>query len=352
VLCPQPGVIPASSDTGRQRLRTRNRYARESPLSSLVFFESRVSRPAASNATGPEYSIATCVVLTASHFSPAAPIRPQRTSAESSAVPPESEKTRADAARRRRASSDSCEARPSPLLDQTDQMAGSVHAFDLFRTAVASFGYDRVAFVPVTPAAQEALGLAELAPAVSVNVPDEWVRHYMAENYQAFDPVLLQTPLQNGPLVWDEMLISGRLSPKQRRVLTESRDASLFNGVSIPLHGPRGETYVISLAAERATVPRPEQYPELQRLAAEFLIAYPRAKLRETERPDNVRITDRERECLTWTAHGKSAWTIGKILDVSEHTVNFHLKQCMAKLGVSNRMQAVVCALRLGLILP
>jgi LuxR family quorum-sensing system transcriptional regulator CciR len=217
---------------------------------------------------------------------------------------------------------------------------------------VAGLGYDHAAFVPVTPAAQEALGLAKLAPAVSVNVPEDWVRHYMAENYQAVDPVLLQTPLQNRPLVWDEMLISGQLSPKQRRVLMESRDAGLFNGVSIPLHGPRGETYVISLAAERATVPRPEKFPELQLLAAEFLIAYPRVTVREADGPDTVRITDRERECLTWTARGKSAWTIGKILDVSEHTVNFHLKQCMAKLGVSNRMQAVVSALRRGLILP
>jgi LuxR family quorum-sensing system transcriptional regulator CciR len=260
-------------------------------------------------------------------------------------------KTRADAARRRRSSTDTCEARSLPLLDPTDEAAVFIHAFDLFRTAVAGFGYDRLAFVPVTPAAQAALGLAELAPAVSVNVPEEWVRHYMAENYQAVDPVLLQTPLQNRPLVWDEMLTSERLSSKQRRVLIESRDAGLFNGVSIPLHGPRGETYVISLAAERTAVPRPKVYPKLQLLAAEFLIACPRGKLQVTERPETIRITDRERECLTWTARGKSAWTIGKILDVSEHTVNFHLKQCMAKLGVSNRMQAVVCALRLGLIL-
>ena len=72
----------------------------------------------------------------------------------------------------------------------------------------------------------------------------------------------------------------------------------------------------------------------------------------QTWEPSAICITDRERECLTWTARGKSAWTIGKILDVSEHTVNFHLKRSMVKLGVTNRMQAVVSALRLGLILP
>jgi Autoinducer binding domain len=267
------------------------------PAPSLVLFKSRASRLAASTATSSEWSIVVRAVLTANRFL-AETLSPGRNSGGTSAVAPEAQRPPADAARRRRASSDNSETRPSPLSDRTDQTAESDRAFDLFRTAVAGLGYDRVAFVPVTPAAQEALGLAKLAPAVSVNVPDEWVRHYMAEKYQAFDPVLLQTPLQSRPLVWDEMLISGRLSSKQRRVLMESREAGLFNGVSIPLHGPRGETYVISLATERATVPRPERHPKLQLLAAKFLIAYSRAKLREVERPEAVRITDRERECL------------------------------------------------------
>jgi DNA-binding CsgD family transcriptional regulator len=238
------------------------------------------------------------------------------------------------------------------LTDRSEEAASPERDFELFRAAVVALGYDRVAFIPVTPTAQEALGVATLAPAVSANVPDQWVRHYMAEKYHAIDPVLLRTPLQSGPLVWDDMLIGGRLSPKQRRVLLESREAGLFNGITIPLHGPRGEVYVVSLAAERAGAPRPEHHARLQLLAAQFLIAYSRARRRQAGDPAAVRITDRERECLTWTARGKSAWTIGKILGVSEHTVNFHLKQSMAKLGATNRMQAVVSALRLGLILP
>lgn len=244
------------------------------------------------------------------------------------------------------------DAQLSRLPQRIDQATSPESAFELFRTAVARLGYDRIALIPVTPTAQEALGLTKLAPVVSINVPDAWVRHYMAEEYQAYDPVLLQTPLQSGPLVWDDMLIGARLSPKQRRILLESREAGLHNGVSIPLHGPRGETYVISLAAERATEPHPEHHTTLQLLAAQFLIAYSRAQRRQAVQPVDARITDRERECLTWTARGKSAWAVAKILGVSEHTVNFHLKQSMAKLGASNRMQAVVSALRLGLILP
>lgn len=279
------------------------------------------------------------------------PLSSRRVSGDMLAATPD-ERTRANGPQTWRPSSDLSETPLSRLPDRIDQAASPEHAFELFRQAVADLGYDRVALIPVTPAAQEALGLTKLAPVISINVPDAWVRHYIAEEYQAFDPVLLQTPLQSGPLVWDDILTGERLSPKQRRILIESREAGMFNGVSIPLHGPRGETYVVSLAAERAVEPHPEHHPTLQLLAAQFLIAYSRVKRRHAAGPDGPRITDRERECLTWTARGKSAWAIGKILGVSEHTVNFHLKQSMAKLGASNRMQAVVAALRLGLILP
>jgi DNA-binding CsgD family transcriptional regulator len=240
----------------------------------------------------------------------------------------------------------------SDFVGQCTEAAAPEAVFDLFRADVQLLGYDRVAFVPVTAAAQQALGLAELAPAAAANAPEAWVRHYMAENYQAFDPVLLQTPLATGPLVWDDMLASGLLSHKQRRVLLESREAGLFNGVSIPLHGPRGETYVVSVAAERTAVARPANLGELQLRAVHFHLSYLHAKRLQAAAPSTIYVTDRERECLTWTARGKSAWTIGKILNISEHTVNFHLKRSMAKLGATNRMQAVVSALRLGLILP
>ena len=111
------------------------------------------------------------------------------------------------------------------FVDQRDRESPDT-VFDLFRAAVCQLGYDRVALVPVTPAARQALGIAELAPAVAANVPEHWVRHCKAENYQAFDPVLLQTPLVSHPLVWNDMLAGGRLTPKQRRVLLESREAA------------------------------------------------------------------------------------------------------------------------------
>ena len=73
---------------------------------------------------------------------------------------------------------------------------------------------------------------------------------------QGMDPPLLRQRLQGvrsgvaaspqseEPLIWDDLTRQSGLSPKQRRVMAESRDVGLLNGVSIPLHGPGGETYV------------------------------------------------------------------------------------------------------------
>ncbi|MDP2119931.1 MAG: LuxR C-terminal-related transcriptional regulator [Hoeflea sp.] len=61
-------------------------------------------------------------------------------------------------------------------------------------------------------------------------------------------------------------------------------------------------------------------------------------------------LTERERECLFWTAAGKTSVEIGRILDLSEHTVNHYLNNVARKVGAVNRTQAVAYAMRNGYI--
>lgn len=58
----------------------------------------------------------------------------------------------------------------------------------------------------------------------------------------------------------------------------------------------------------------------------------------------------REKECILWTAKGKSSWEIGVILGVSRNTVNFHIKNVMKKLGVNSRTVAALKAAHCGII--
>jgi LuxR family quorum-sensing system transcriptional regulator SolR len=63
-----------------------------------------------------------------------------------------------------------------------------------------------------------------------------------------------------------------------------------------------------------------------------------------------VSLTAKERDVLKWVIEGKTSWEIGKILETSERTVKFHLKNVYAKLNVCNRAQAVAVVNRLNLL--
>jgi DNA-binding NarL/FixJ family response regulator len=72
-------------------------------------------------------------------------------------------------------------------------------------------------------------------------------------------------------------------------------------------------------------------------------------QVRHPATPD-VRITARELEVLRLVARGRQNKEIARDLAVTERTVKFHLSALMRKLGVSNRVEAVSAAIRLGLI--
>ncbi|NEO84451.1 MAG: response regulator transcription factor [Spirulina sp. SIO3F2] len=61
-------------------------------------------------------------------------------------------------------------------------------------------------------------------------------------------------------------------------------------------------------------------------------------------------LTDREQEVLHWLVQGESNSAIAAHLYVTVATVKAHLTSIFEKLAVSNRTQAIVKALRLGLV--
>jgi DNA-binding NarL/FixJ family response regulator len=65
-----------------------------------------------------------------------------------------------------------------------------------------------------------------------------------------------------------------------------------------------------------------------------------------------VALSDRELECLTWSARGKTSPEIAAILSLSKRTVNFHIENACRKLNVSTRTEAVVKAASGRLIDP
>lgn len=62
------------------------------------------------------------------------------------------------------------------------------------------------------------------------------------------------------------------------------------------------------------------------------------------------RLTDREKDVLSWAARGKTAIDTADILTLSEETVKTHIRNALNKLGACNKTHGVAKAIYLGMI--
>ena len=121
----------------------------------------------------------------------------------------------------------------------------------------------------------------------------------------------------------------------------------MTRGAYFPVHDVTGARGAISFIGDREPFDTGEMM-ELAYLAAHIFNRL--AEIREMDSRSSDMLTERELDCLNWTAAGKTSVEIAEILTLSEHTINHYLNRATKKLDAVNRTQAVAKALRLGLI--
>lgn len=70
---------------------------------------------------------------------------------------------------------------------------------------------------------------------------------------------------------------------------------------------------------------------------------------RLAERMSSPQLTERERQVLSLLCEGRSNQDIATVLHLSEGTIKFHVNGILRKLGVGDRTQAVLVALKRGI---
>lgn len=125
------------------------------------------------------------------------------------------------------------------------------------------------------------------------------------------------------------------------------RSFRLTTHVMLPVHDAAGTRGAVGFAGDREA----PCYGEMLELSLLGIHVYERlSEIAYTAPQDASTLTERETDCLTWTAEGKTSSEIAAILGLSEHTVNHYLNRAAKKLSTVNRTQAVAKALRRGWI--
>ena len=65
---------------------------------------------------------------------------------------------------------------------------------------------------------------------------------------------------------------------------------------------------------------------------------------------DYIALTEREQNVVNYLAQGLNNDEISKLLNISVHTTKAHLESIYEKFEVHNRVQAVIKAIKLGII--
>lgn len=180
------------------------------------------------------------------------------------------------------------------------------------------------------------------------NYSPQWQRCYNERGYLRIDPTVQHALKSTLPVVW-----SNRLFDSAREMWEEARGHGLQVGWAQASRDATGAVGLLSLARSAEPLTADELARNQARMS--WLAQYAHAGMSRLLSPklapeSRVALTAREREVLRWTAEGKTAYEISKILSVAERTVNFHINNVIAKLGTSNKTQAAVKAAALGML--
>ena len=178
----------------------------------------------------------------------------------------------------------------------------------------------------------------------------DWLERYVAEDYVQIDPIARRLQYATDPFTWSEVTAGRRLDGTAARVMDEAASIGMTDGLCVPLYDIDGRRSVLSLAARSIDLSPAEKG------VLHLVGIYSQNRIREllgqassgsVERPA---LSPRERECLQWTAAGKTSWEIAAILNLSQNTTDGYIASATRKLGASNRTQAVAEGIRRGII--
>ena len=184
------------------------------------------------------------------------------------------------------------------------------------------------------------------------NAPTSYMPEFENLDVGQFDPVSRHAKCKSVPLVWDKATY---VDCGQAALWERQAPYGYQSGIVIGFHLPRGRHFLFGPDCDRPVCTTPRVAREIiddfhvfaahaQAAAFELCLDFD-PPAHEVPTP-----TREELEALRWAMEGMTDWEIGRKLDLSQHDVTLRLQRVVRKLGCGTKYEAVLKAIKQGLI--
>jgi len=209
---------------------------------------------------------------------------------------------------------------------------------DAIRSFGQSLGYDRFVLFAASSAREEVVDRIYW-------VEGDWFgdgKHVDATSYVRRCPVTHHMLEAHEPFFWTKTTAASGESYR----MVDTPQGEGIHGIQIPIFGPLGLEGAMSLGGTRIDASVTARLA--MSVVADAAFTTVRGLLDGPSEKIAIRLSEREREVLSWTAAGRRQVDIAAILGLSERTVENHLRRIRKRLGASTTAQAIRTAIQNG----
>lgn len=216
--------------------------------------------------------------------------------------------------------------------------------FASIATATRQLGFEHFAY-----GLRQGLPIANPKTHLLNSYPEPWQKRYADAGYLTKDPTVAHGQRSQTAIVWSDAVFHD--APD---MWAEAQSFGLRVGMAQSTFGDRGSVSMITLSRSASNI-TPAEHHKIG-MHVRWLAEVAHGSLAKTfERPmapshTPSALTLREIEVFKWMADGKTANDTADILHLSTATVNYHVKNAVAKLDAPNKTSAIVKAIVLGLL--
>jgi LuxR family quorum sensing-dependent transcriptional regulator len=225
-------------------------------------------------------------------------------------------------------------------IDGISRLSSVPQITGMFRDVASRFGFSSLGIndLPLVGDGANPIILTE-------STPSNFRECYIAEGFYLVDHICARARMAREPFRYSEAPYPQTQATKHHRFMQALNTFGMGKGLVVPLGRPANIPACVWLAGEDPNL------DDDAKQAMQLVALFATGMARVLSGPPDVgrrtfKLTGRECDVLTWAAQGKSAWEIGKILNITKRTVDEHMQNATRKLGALNRTHAIVIALR------